>query len=197
MIIMRKNIIIIAAFGIGLGIFTSFGQTYLPDPFRQLANSYSVWLLAAFMCGQYISRFRWALLSGAVIQYIALATYYALIHIRFSDGGFSISANVIWLIGGTLVGPVASLAGKLYAERSKWSTYALSFIVGTILSESLYQFVQLKYAGEGLVFLVLGLAVAIGLLWNYQSRVKTILPIVVIMAVAYIGYAYILAALFD
>ncbi|CAN5410543.1 hypothetical protein BH09PAT4_BH09PAT4_01700 [soil metagenome] len=194
---MRKNVIITITLGVVLGLFTSFGQTYLPDPFTQLANSYSVWLLFAFICGLFMSRFRWALLSGAVVQYVALATYYSLLHIRFSDGSFNISSNVIWLIGGTLVGPLASLAGKLYSVRSKWSVYALSFIVGLILSESLYQFIRLKYVGEGLVFLVLSLAVAAVLLWDYQSRVKVILPTIIVTATTYISYAYIVTAIFN
>jgi hypothetical protein len=196
-ITMRKNIIITIALGVLLGLFTSFGQTYLPDPFKQLANSYSVWLLFAFICGLSMSRYRWALLSGAVVQYVALATYYVLIHIRFSDGSFNISSNVIWLVGGTLVGPLASLAGKLYSVRSKWSAYALSYIVGLILSESLYQFMRLQYVGEGLVFLVLSLAVAAVLLWNYQPRVKIILPTIIVTATTYIGYAYIVTAIFN
>ena len=193
---MRKNIITMLAFGIGLGAFTSFGQSYLPDPFRQLANSYSVWLLVAFICGMFMSRLRWAFLSGAAIQYVALLTYYLLIHVRFNDGGFHLSSNVIWLIGGTLIGPVAGVAGKLYADRSKWSSYGLGLIVGVILSESLYEFLQLTYTGEGIVFLILALSVATSLLWKYESRIKAILPILAFSAIAYVGYAYIITSIF-
>lgn len=194
---MRKNLLITLAFGVGLGLFTSFGQSYLPDPLTQLANSYSIWLLFAFVCGMYVSRYRWAAVSGALIQYIALATYYALIHVRFTDGGFNMSSNIIWLVGGTLVGPIAGIAGKLYAVRSRWSAYGLSLIVGVILSESLYQFLQLQYVSEGLIFLALAIMVTVALLWNYRSRLQTIIPIIAVTALAYIGYTYVLAAIFN
>lgn len=194
---MRRNILLILLFGFGLGIFTSFGQTYLPEPFDQLANSYSVWLLFSFVCGMLLSRYRWALLAGALIQYMALATYYVLLHIRFPDAGFNTSSNIIWLVGGTLVGPVAGFCGRAYAYKSKYSTYALSFIIAVTLSEALFIFIQLRYVGEGLVFLALAAVLAILLLRDYSQRLQTIVPIIVLTSLAYVGFAYVLTAIFS
>jgi hypothetical protein len=193
---MIKNVARIALFGIALGLFTSFGQTYLPDPFTQLANSYSVWLLFAFACGILVSSYRWAAVGGAVVQYLALASYYVLLHLRFDGAGFNSSSNIIWLVGGTLAGPVAGVCGKIYANRAKHSHYALSFIGAVALSEALYNFVQLRYVGEGMVFLVLAAGLVTALLWKYENRARTLLPLVVFTVLAYVGYAFVLMKIF-
>ncbi|HEY1064284.1 MAG TPA: DUF6518 family protein [Candidatus Saccharimonadales bacterium] len=194
---MQRNILLIIAFGVSLGLFTSLGQTYLPDPFTQLANAYSVWLLAAFISGALVTRYRWALVSGVAIQYIALLTYYALINLRFDDSGFNAASNVIWLVGGTLVGPVAGFCGRAFASKSKYGGFAAGFVVAMILSEALYQFINLHYVGEGLVFLALGGFTAAYVLWKHDRWPETLLSAAVVTALAYVGYVFVLTPLFS
>lgn len=197
---MLRFTLVTAAIGILLGVFTSFGQTFIPDPFRQLANSYSVWLFFSFIAGYILVSYKQALISGALLQYLAILFYYAASSIRF-DMDYSIesliSLNLVWIIGGTLAGPAAGLAGALMKEK-KYVPYAIGFMAGLFLSEALYQFIALNYIGEGIVFVSAGL---VFLTAGYHKvrfpLVKTLLSAALFTVIMYVGYAVVLGSLFS
>jgi hypothetical protein len=131
----RRYVSITIVTGVLLGIFTSLGQTYSPDPFKQLANSYSVWLLFSFATGYLIASVRSAALAGILVQYLAIVFYYLASLVRF-DMTFTLgslfSLNVIWLVGGTLVGPEAAVAGVYTKHRTRRYPIAIAFMAGLI-----------------------------------------------------------------
>lgn len=185
--------------GISLGVFTSFGQTFIPEPFKQLANSYSVWLLFSFIGGYLLMSYKKALIAGVLIQYLAILFYYVASSIRF-DMEYSfeslISLNVIWIIGGTLVGPIAALAGVLANRQTNYRPYATGFMAGLIVSEALYQFIILGYIGEGLVFLFTALVfLTISYYKTKYAVITTIIATILFTVAMYIGYAVVLRSL--
>lgn len=187
--------------GILLGILTSFGQTYIPEPLTQLANSYSVWLFFSLIAGYLLNSVKRAALSGALLQYIAILFYYVASSIRF-DMDYSIidllSVNLIWIIGGTLVGPVAGIAGVLIRQNSRHVAYAIAFMAGLFISEAVFQFINLKYIGEGIVFVIAALAFLSTAYYKTRfSVVKTILVSILFVVIMYVGYAFVLGNLFQ
>jgi MFS family permease len=196
-----KYVVITLGIGILLGVFTSFGQTYLPEPFRQLANSYSVWLLFSFIVGYILKTYKIAGVAGVFVQYLAILFYYIASSIRF-DMSFTpeslISLNIVWIVGGTLAGPIAAIAGAIAAKKTKHLSIAIGFMAGLFFSEALYQFIMLGYAAEGIVFSLVGLAFIV--LAYYKTKypvVMTLLSTVLFTSVMYVGYAYVLGALFS
>jgi len=185
-------------FGIGilLGIVTSFGQTYLPAPFTQLANSYSIWLLFSFIVGYILKSYKMTTVAsaGILVQYLAILFYYVASAIRFDMSltvGNLLSANMIWIIGGTLAGPIASLAGLAVARKSKHLPASVGFVGSLFLSEALYQFILLGYVAEGVVFSLVGFAFL--LLSYYKVKyplAKTLLSTAALTVLMFIGYAY-------
>jgi Family of unknown function (DUF6518) len=195
-------LLIIFIAGILLGVITSFGQTYIPQPFTQLANSYSIWLLFSFVVGYILKSYKIvaSLVAGVLIQYIAILFYYVASAIRF-DMPFTseslITLNIVWIIGGTLVGPIAALAGLFVANGSKNLPVAIGFMAGLFFSESAYQFVQLGYMAEGIIFSATGiLFLAIAYSKTKFPVIKTLVAAIFFTGLMYIGFAYILGAIF-
>lgn len=198
-----KYLSITIVVGILLGVFTSFGQTFIPAPFTQLANSYSLWLLFSFVVGVALKTYGFAsvAVAGAVVQYLAILFYYVASAIRF-DMSFTleslISLNIVWLVGGTLMGPITGVAGVIAARREKYLTVTVGFMAGLIFSEALYQFLNLGYVAEGIVFSAVGL-LFLGLVYlkvRYPIRF-TLLWTGLFTGLMYVGIAYVMGSLFD
>jgi len=153
--ILRSSAIVVLG-GLVLGGLTSFGQTYLPAPFTQLANSYSVWLFGSFVAGWALSSWAWALLGGVGLQLFALAGYYAVTTLRFNAGTGGWTGNAIWLAGAVCAGPLVGLAGQSLRTRyPRWQA-----LLGTggmavlFLSEAAHNTFVLHYRSEGVCFAV-------------------------------------------
>ncbi len=197
-----KLIMITASVGVLLGVFTSFGQSILPPPFTQLANSYSMWLIFSFGVGYVLKSHSLiaVAIAGAAIQYLAILLYFIVSAVRF-DMAYTmadlIAANLIWIIGGTLVGPVAAVAGRNAANRTKLINVSVGFMAGLIVSEAGYQFLKLGYGGEGVVFTVVALIFLLVMYYLVKYHVWwTVLYTFIWSVVMYIGYAYVLNAIF-
>lgn len=187
--------------GILLGILTSFGQTFIPEPFKQLANSYSVWLFFSFIAGYLLISYKKTVVAGVLVQYLAILFYYLASSIRFNmeySLGMLISLNVVWIVGGTLAGPAAALAGALVKKKTKYLSYAIGFMAGLFISEALYQFINLGHVGEGIVFSVVAL-VFLGVSYYKikYSILGTTLATLFFTGLMYVGYAYVLGTLFS
>lgn len=190
------DLTLILLFGLLTGVLTSFGQTFIPAPFTQLANSYSVWLLMSFIAALFMHRYRYAIVGGAVIQYLAIAFYHVASAIRF-DTGFSFSSNLVWILGGTLVGPLVGFLGLYLKNKQKHSYLAPAFMAGLAYSEAIYQFAILKYNPEGFVFIGLGTLILTWLLYKYRTNIpKTIVATAVFTGLMFVAYGVILAAIF-
>ncbi|WP_046469037.1 DUF6518 family protein [Allosalinactinospora lopnorensis] len=120
-----SHCVIISSIGVAAGALTSYGQTYLPEPFTQLANSYSVWLTFSFVYGLLAPSKRFAVPGGIVVQMLAIAGYYLVSELRFDAGTGGLETNLVWLFGGLLVGPAAGLAGYWARTKRELGPYAL------------------------------------------------------------------------
>lgn len=168
-----KTIAQALAIGIILGVLTSFGQTYLPEPIKQFANSYSVWLLVAFVFGLTITRRSSALLGGGIVQVAALIGYYLMGELRFDSGYGARTTLLFWFISGVVGGPLLSLAGCIYASKSRLSVLAALGMTMVILSEAVYMFGVLHYIAQGVYFLALAIVfLAIALLHARLPKVS-------------------------
>lgn len=167
------RIFLAGVLGVALGVATSFGQTYLPNPVSQLANSFSVWLLVSFIFGVFSARHYQALAGGGLLQVAALFGYYLTANLRFDSGHGSTGVLLFWLVGGVLGGPVLGLAGHLY-RSNRMAVLALSAITVVILSEALYMFAVLRYTGEGVCFLTLAALVFAGGLALQRRRTSSL-----------------------
>ncbi|HEY1085896.1 MAG TPA: DUF6518 family protein [Candidatus Saccharimonadales bacterium] len=189
--------------GILLGVFTSFGQSVLPSPFTQLANSYSMWLIFSFGIGYALKSHSSIAVAivGAIVQYLAILLYYIVSAVRF-DLAYTImdliSANLVWIIGGTLVGPIAAVAGRMTANKTKLTDASVSFMAGLIVSESGYQFIKLGYGAEGVVFATVVLIYIGAMYYLVKYRITATLLYTLVWSVAmYIGYVYVLGSIFS
>jgi hypothetical protein len=188
-----KDTLIIIAIGYLTGILTSFGQTYIPDPFRQLANSYLVWLTMSFVAGMLLSSKRSSLIGGALIQYLAIAVYYIVSIYRF-DTAFSFSpSNIFWIVGGTIAGPVVGLLGFLLNQKNKWFEYSVAILPILVFSDAIFQFVILNYVDTGFVFVGMGLLIMLILRSRYNPDWSKVLILILIGSLlAFVTFAYIL-----
>jgi hypothetical protein len=192
-----KDTALVIIIGIFIGLLTSFGQTYIPAPFTQLANSYSVWLFASFIIG-YVTKSYWtAGIGGAVVQYIAIAVYYVISAIRF-DSGFMISSNIVWLIGGTVAGPIIGVLAYALRHEERLRAYAIPALTSLFLSESVYQFINLGYVAEGIMFAGVGVVIGTFLVMTKKPQLlQTVALTVGMTALMYGFYGVILTKLFS
>jgi hypothetical protein len=196
---MRRNtiqrLLFVIATGVIIGLATSYGQTYLPGASKQLANSYSVWLLGSFLCGSIIKSKRVSIVGGALVQYLAIFSYYITSTLRFNTG-FNFYSNTLWLLGGTFVGPLAAWFGYAYIVEPSRRTYATIFMASLFFSEVLYQFIILKYFLEGYFFIAAGVVFLVATTRQLPYRASMVMMLALTTIVMFIGYGYILVKIF-
>jgi hypothetical protein len=157
----NKNLIIVVGMGLLLGVATSFGQTYLPDGFSQFANSYSVWLTFSFVAGLFAKTNRHALLYGVIVPVLALVGYYITSFIRFGAGVGSLAILLFWFIGGVTAGQVLAYLAFQWKQKEKWAKLAPIAVSSVIMSEGLYQLINLHYSIGYAFFVVSSVAFAV------------------------------------
>jgi MFS family permease len=154
----KKPFLSALVIGLLLGAGTSFGQTYIPGPLMQFANSYSVWLLVSYLFGMYgASSVRSALGGGVIVQLMALVGYYLTSELRFSSGFGSISILLMWITGGIVGGSLLAYGAYLGLNNYRIRLLAVGVMTLVILSEAAYIFIVLRYIDEGFCFV--GLAI--------------------------------------
>ena len=157
-----KRILFVILFGLLVGTATSFGQTYLPGPFEQFANSFSVWLLCSFLVGYKIAGYKWAAVSGALVQLMALAGYYTTSQVRFDSGFAATSYTLMWFVGGLTAGPAIALAGVICRRRKdKYYWAAAGCMTLLFFLEAVWMFEALQYTAKGFCFVGAGILFAV------------------------------------
>lgn len=162
-----KNALIITLIGSITGIITSFGQTYIPGTFNQLANSYAVWLTASFVGGYYLSSKKWAITGGILIQIIAIISYYFTSYLRFDMSFGSYGVLLFWIAGGIVMGPVLGLVGHWWRhERQDKDQYAIALLSALYLSEAMRNLYEFGY-NVGYAFLIIGICI---IMFMYRKK---------------------------
>ncbi|HEY3507206.1 MAG TPA: DUF6518 family protein [Actinocatenispora sp.] len=108
------------AAGVALGVLDLAGQSLLPYPWADLANSAAVWALAAFGLGLWVraGAVR-CVVAGVAMLVVAVVTYYlAAAVVLHDDAGNAVSSfGLLWAGSGVLAGCVFGFAGHLRAAR--------------------------------------------------------------------------------
>lgn len=182
---------VIVAIGLVWGGLTSLGQTYLPTPYIQAANSFSVWLLAAFLVGLLATSVWRAVIGGLVTLILADVAFYLGMYLQFGVIG-SWAGDSYMLLGVTIFGPVLGIAGLLVRFQTRWQVPAIAIVAGLFLSEALYRFFLDSGAEKGFseswwIFLVLGVASAILMLRRIRTAPIQFLSVIPITAAYYFG----------
>ncbi|NAZ75487.1 hypothetical protein GTQ99_08640 [Kineococcus sp. T13] len=143
--------------GVVWGAATSGLQTVLPWPFAGLANAVGPWVAPAFLLGA-CSRRPWsAVLAGVLVCFGEVAGYYATSALR----GFGVNPVMVatWAATGVLGGPVLGVAGWWWrrARSLRLAALGAALLGGVFLAEGALTYgVYLRYAGDAVVFCVLG-----------------------------------------
>lgn len=185
-----KSILQLVLIGSLTGVITSFGQTYIPGTFNQLANSYAVWLTASFIGGNFLSSQKQALVGGVVVQLIAIAFYYLTSYLRFDMTFGSYGILLFWGMGGLLMGPVLGLAGQWWSrKREDRIGYAIALLSASYLSEGFRNLFEFGYS-VGYAFLIIGVGSFILMYRSNSGILKFGLLTGVLTCIMYIGLTY-------
>ncbi|MGG7509808.1 DUF6518 family protein [Plantibacter sp. YIM 135249] len=123
--------------GLALGGLTSFGQQYLPDWLRPLANSAGGWTMFAFVL-VWLGRTR-----PAVAAILGLIAFEALVFgygIVSTARGYDFNALAsFWTLAGVVVGPVVgAAAGLLRYGTPMWRILAVTPLCAVLLGEGIH-----------------------------------------------------------
>ena len=186
---LKQVISITILIGIAVGFFTSFGQTYIPGTFNQLANSYAVWLTASFVGGYLLHSKKWALLSGVLIQLIAIAVYYFVSYLRFDMTFGSYGILLFWGIGGIVMGPLLGLAGYWWRYVENKKILATALLGSLYFSEGIRNLYEFGYS-VGYVFIAIGVGILIAINNTKNDTLKSFFISIIIAAGMYVGLTY-------
>ena len=158
--------------GVAWGAATSGLQTVLPWPFAGLANAVGPWVAPAFLVGAWSRRPWVAVLAGVLVCFGEVAGYYATSALR----GFGVNRATVavWAACGVLGGPVLGVAGWCWrsARSLRLAALGAALLGGVFLAEGAVTYgAYLRYAGDAVVFCVLG-AVLVVLLGAAASSAR-------------------------
>jgi hypothetical protein len=186
--------LIVVGLGLLLGTATSFGQTYLPGQFNQLANCYSVWLTVSLVIGLMLPEKKAAIVGAGAVHVFALVGYYLTTNIRFNAGNGHLSTILLWSLGGMTIGPLLGWVGYEWIHKRRTILEASALLGALYISEGLYELFVLHYA-IGFLFIALGIAGAL-VLYRHTSRVVAIgVQLIALSAIFYVAYAYVFTEL--
>jgi len=158
----RRPELLVAAAGLGVGIATAIGQTYLDGALNALVNSVSAWLVAAFLVGSRMRSDRGAMVAGLCVCALQLVGYYAIADLRgFPLGGTALI--VFWFGCAVAGGPVFGLAGRRWRlERPRGLGAAI--LASAFFAEGLWTYAHEQHRyGTAALWLAIGSAIAVAL----------------------------------
>lgn len=128
----------VAVIGLAIGLLTSLGQTYLPEPAVQLANSAAIWLTASYLAGWVCGTRAGSLVAGFVVLLLADVAFYIGMFLQFGIVG-SWEGDGYYLVAGVIAGPILGLAGRVTRGRGRWAGVAAGVLAAVYVAEALYR----------------------------------------------------------
>lgn len=179
--------------GIVIGVTTSFGQAYLPEPWAALVNSASPWLLGAYAAGAVQVRRGTAVGLGFAACVAELAAYYLTTAARGYPAGESYV--VFWAMCAVAGGPLFGWAGWAWRRGTGWSrVLGASLLPATFLAEAVGSYgMRLHYQSDFLLFLLLGLALLVVAAWPVRRPRPTLACTMLVAVAGMIVYGPLLA----
>jgi hypothetical protein len=175
--------------GLVAGAVTQIGQGLLPDLLRPFANAISPWLAVAFGVGATASSRRVAGGAGLLALVAALVGYFGLVLVRFGYGPTLGGANLVWLLGAVVGGPVFGAAGHAWRREEGWLRAAGPALLGAAaVAEGVYLSRIETVAASAPLFVIPGLAVPVALGRTNAERLRGLGAVVPCLALAALGY---------
>lgn len=160
---------LVIATGIGVGVLTSFGQTWLSGAASAFANSASAWLVAPYVLGALMPSARTAALAGLVACALQVVGYYATSELRgFPSGG---AILVFWTAAAIVGGPVFGLAGHLW-RTGPVHVRALgpAVLAGVFIAEGTWVYLHvLGYYSTAALWLSIGAVLAASMIRRWRD----------------------------
>lgn len=169
--------LIAVSIGAGVGVATSFLQTHLDLPWLAVANSVSPWLTTAFAAGALQSKMRSSILVAVAATLAQVAGYYATSEMRGFDA--SLYYVGLWTVCALIGGPVFGAAGFTWRKADP-PGIGVALLSAAYITEGVvgYQ-IRLGYTSSAVLFVIIGIAIAIGLgrhRGQYRAVARWIVP---------------------
>jgi hypothetical protein len=119
------------------GALTSFGQSWLPDELRSLANSSGSWCAVAFGVAL-LPRRPWGCVLAAVLGLLGLLAGYEATSVA---RGFAVSTGTVaeWVLAAVLVGPFLGVGAAGVVARRPWpAALGTGVLAGVLVGEGVY-----------------------------------------------------------
>jgi hypothetical protein len=179
---------VVVAAGLATGVLTQFGQSVIPFPWSQAANSISTWLLVAFLVGSTMPGRLRAAVAGIGTLLFALVGYDATIFVRYGYGP-STSLLVFWCIGAAAGGPVFGVAGHAWRTGTRLQrAAALGLLVAVGVAEGIYNAMVPGYPAVGAGFVIAGLLMPLILGRSREDRIGAYVAAVPALCLGALGY---------
>ncbi len=190
---------IISSFlGIFVGIITLFGQKYLPDCFRNLANSGAVWLVPAFLLSYYLAvNIKSSIIICTVTLIFSVFGYYIFEAIYNSHSIYSIFINVfiyIWLICAIVGGAIFGYGAYCAKFKSNYLRYfGMNLLPSVFISEGFIQLIHIKeyihMIPNIILIIVLGIVIYFVINRRESFLFKNFISLLLITFLGIIGYS--------
>ena len=176
-----------AAIGVAIGAATSFGQAYLNLPWSALVNSASPWLLGGFAAGALQGARARGILAGLGACVLEVVSYYVVTAARGYSG--SSSEIVFWIVCALVGGPLFGWSGWAWRSGPEQLRAWGALLAATWLAEAIgtYQ-LRLGYHSAAVLFLVIGLALFVGLLAVRALRRHLAVTAAITVAATVVGF---------
>jgi hypothetical protein len=122
------------------------------------------------------------------VPVLALVGYYITSSIRFDSGIGSLVILLFWFIGGVTAGQVLAYLALQWKQKEKWAKLAPIAVSSVIMSEGLYQLVNLHYS-IGYAFFAMSIVAFVVLYKKTFGIVYSLLATLGLSAVLYAMYA--------
>jgi hypothetical protein len=141
---MTRRIGLVAALGVGLGVFSAVGDgiVFLAAP----ANAVGPWIVAAFAAGVVAGHERSGAIFGALALVVAVVTYYVGVRLMWGDAFIDpLRASAVWGAVAILVGAPLGLAGGAWAGGDeRWRVPSVAVLSGLLFAEAIARFVEVE-----------------------------------------------------
>jgi hypothetical protein len=189
-----RTVVVAVVAGLLAGSLTQLGQGVLPDLLTPAANAISPWLAVAFGVGAAAGSRRAAAAGGLLALVFALVGYFGLVFVRFGYAPSLGGANLVWLLGAAVGGPVFGLAGRWWRAHDGWLGAVGAALLGAAaIAEGVYLSGIETVAASAPLFVIAGLLVPIVLGRSNANRIRGLAALVPCLALGALGYLVLLA----
>jgi hypothetical protein len=176
------RVALVSAAGLGVGVLTSVGQTYLGGALNALVNSASTWLIAPFLVGFLMATRSRAAGAGLAVALAQLVGYYVCAHLRGNPAGGAIVA--FWIVCAVAGGPLFGAAGHLWRTgNARVRGLGSTLLPSAFLAEGLWVYLhELHYISTAALWIVIGLG--LGFILPAGRIQRRWLPLTLLLGIA-------------